>query len=191
MGCFDHQSARRLAAISGRVSWSTGCERFARQRAHPTSVEGVLFVTWNLPQQKSTKKKKENRVCCRFFMCLGGSRLNLRKYDPSPTKFEELTLAEVWGFPPHRKKTLKKAPLRVKILYIFWNHMNHIYIYIQSSFSWLISRFWRVYHPHWKKVKGFFKNPMKDLWHLGWILGRPAVDHRVIFRLHHHENLIS
>ena len=81
------------------------------------------------PQQKSTKKKGENRVCCRFLMCLGGSRLNLRKYDPSPTKFEELTLAEVWAFPPHRKKTLKKAPLRVKILYIFWNHMNHIYIY--------------------------------------------------------------
>lgn len=168
MGCFDHQSARRLAAISGRASWSTRCERFARQRAHPTSVEGVLFVTWNLPQEKSTKKKGENRVCCRFFMCLGGSRLNLRKYDPSPTKFEELTLAEVWGFPPHRKKNPQKGPPESEDTIDFLkSYESYIYIYIQSSFSWLISRFWRVYHPHWKKVKGFSKTVWKIYGTLG------------------------
>ena len=145
MGCFDHQSARRLAAISGRVSWSTGCERFARQRAHPTSVEGVL-ASWN-PQQKSMQKKGENWVFCRL-RCLGGSRLNLRTYELPPTGKKPSNLESEDNF--------------------FLKSYNHT-CNLQSIFIFmLISRFWRLYHPHWTKVKFFCP---KTLWKIYGTLG--------------------
>lgn len=128
-----------------------------------------LKSPWN-PQQKSIQKKGWKIEFFAVFGVLEGQDW-------------------IWGSMscPPQEKTLKPWE---------WRYFLKSFIIIYAVFIFmLISRFWRVYHyvyhPHWKKVKGFFKNPMKDLWHLGWILDRPAVDHSVIFRLHHHENLIS
>lgn len=165
MGCFDHQSLQGVwQRYQGELAGALGVNALPDNEL----TRRVLKVSWRLEMTlKSTtkiyaKKRGENRVFCHL-RCLGGSRLNLRKYE----------------LPPTGKKTSN-----LESEDFFWNIIHTLFIFM------LISRFWRVYHPHRKKVKGFFKNPMKDLWHLGWILGRPAVDHRAIFRLHHHENII-
>lgn len=119
--------------------------------------------------KKNLPKKRGKIEFVAVFLCvLEGRDWIWGSMTPAPQSLKNWPLLKYEGFPPTGKKPSKRPPWEwryYRFFEIVW--IIYIYIYIQSSFSWLISRFWRVYHPHWKKVKGFSKTVWKIYGTLG------------------------
>ena len=115
----------------------------------------LKFTTTKIYQKKGRKSS-----LLPFFDVSWRVKIEFEEVWPQPHKVWRID--PCWSMsvsPPQEKNPQKGPPESEDTIYFLKSYESHIYIYIQSSFSLLISRFWRVYHPHWKKSKGFFQKP--------------------------------